>query len=157
MINNRKTIREWKIQLAMQINFISHEDFQETCTIYTKSHNVEIMEGDETDEIIEELFKSLLQNYRKNLEEPMRGSEFVPNSIDLLYYHLHKVGLKRSGSYIDSPEWLKIKKAIINPQNNDDNCFQYALIVTLNHQNIANNLQRIPKIKPFIDQYNWKK
>ena len=140
----------------MQINFISHEDFEETCTIYTKSHNVEIMEGDETDEIIEELFESLLQNYQKNLEEPMRGSEFVPNSIDLLYYHLHKVGLKRSGSYIDSPEWLKNKKATINPQNNDDNCFQYALTVALNHQNIANNLQRIPKIKPFIDQYNWK-
>ena len=64
--------------------------------------------------------------------------------------------MKRSGSYIDSPEWLKIKKATINPQNNDDNCFQYALTVALNHQNIANNLQRIPKIKPFIDQYNWK-
>ena len=78
------------------------------------------MEGNETDEIIKELFESLLQNYQKNLEEPMRGSEFVPNSIDLLYYHLHKVGLKRSGSYIDSPEWLKNKKATINPQNNDE-------------------------------------
>ena len=47
-------------------------------------------------------------------------------------------------------------KAIINPENNDDNCFQYALTVVLNHQNIENNPQRISKIKPFIDQYNWK-
>ena len=47
-------------------------------------------------------------------------------------------------------------KAIINPENNDDNCFQYALTVALNHQNIENNPQRISKIKPFIDQYNWK-
>ena len=86
----------------------------------------------------------------------MIGSKFVPDSIDLLYYHLQKVGLKRSGSYIDSPEWLKIKKATINPQNNDDNCFQYALTVALNHQHIANNPQRISKIKPFTDQYNWK-
>ena len=67
----------------------------------------------------------------------MRGSEFVPHSIDLLYYHLQKIGLKRGGSYIDSPEWLKNKKATINPENNDDNCFQYALIVALNHQNIG--------------------
>ena len=37
----------------------------------------------------------------------MRVSEFVPDSIDLLYYHLQKVGWKRSGSYIDSPEWWK--------------------------------------------------
>ena len=64
--------------------------------------------------------------------------------------------MKRGGSYIDSPEWLKNKKATINPKNNDDNCFQYALTVELNHQNIEKNLQRISKIKPFIDQYNWK-
>ena len=69
----------------------------------------------------------------------MRGSEFVTDSTDLLYYHLQKVGLKRNGSYIDSPEWLKNKKATINPQNNDDNCLQYALSVALNHQNFENN------------------
>ena len=85
----------------------------------------------------------------------MRGSEFVSHSIDLLYYHLQKIGLKRGGSYIDSPEWLKNKKATINPENNDDNCFQYALTVALNHQNIGKkNPQKILKIKPFIDQYN---
>ena len=86
----------------------------------------------------------------------MRGSEFVPDSINLLYYHNQKVGLKRGGSYIDSPEWLKNKKATINPQNKDDNCFQYALTVALNHQNIENNTQIISKVKPFIDQHNWK-
>ena len=57
----------------------------------------------------------------------MRGSEFVPDSIDSLRYHLQKMSLKRSGSYIDSPEWLKNKKATTNLQNNDDNCFKYAL------------------------------
>ena len=53
--------------------------------MYTNSRNIEIIEGDETNEIIEECFESLLQNYQKRLEEPMRGSEFVPDSIDLLY------------------------------------------------------------------------
>ena len=51
---------------------------------------------------------------------------------------------------------MKIKKATINSENNDDNCFHYALIVALNHQNIENNPQGISKTKPFIDQYNWK-
>ena len=46
------------------------------------------MMGNETDEIIEKLFESLLQNYQKDLEEPMRGSEFAFDSIALLYYHL---------------------------------------------------------------------
>ena len=116
MINDHKTRRKWKIQLTVQINFICHKDYEETRTIYTKSRNIEIMKGDETDEIITKPFESLFQNNQKNLEEPIRGSEFVPDSIDLLYYHLQKVGLKRSGSYIDSPECLKNKKATINPK-----------------------------------------
>ena len=75
----------------------------------------------------------------------MRGSEFVFDSIDLLYYHLQKIGLKRGRSYKDSPEWLKNEKATINPKNNDNNCFQYALTVALNHRNIGKNPQRISK------------
>ena len=64
----------------------------------------------------------------------MRGSNFVFNSVDLLYYHLQKTSLRRiRSSYIDSPEWLKTKKATINAKNNNYNCFQYALTVALNY------------------------
>ena len=75
------------------------------------------------------LFEPLLQNYQKDLEGSVRKSGFVRDSIGLLYYHLQKIGLQRGGSYIDSPEWFKNRKAIINPKNNDDHCFQYALTV----------------------------
>ena len=87
----------------------------------------------------------------------MRESEFVPDSIDLLYYHLQRKSLNRKGSsYTDSSEQLKNKKATINPKNNDKNCFQYALTVAYNCQNIKKYPQRISKIQPFINQYNWK-
>ena len=86
----------------------------------------------------------------------MRGSEFVYGSVDVLYYNLNKVTLSRGGSYIDSPKWLKNNKATINPKNKDDKCFQYPLTVALNYEQIENDPQRISKIKPFIDQYNWK-
>ena len=69
----------------------------------SKSSNAEIMMGSETDEIIIELFKSFLQRYQEGLEESMRGSEFIFDSVDALYYDLNKVSLSRSGSYIDSP------------------------------------------------------
>ena len=59
-IIEHKTQREWKIQLTMAINFISSKDSDETRTMHTKSNNVEIMMGSETDEIIEELFESFL-------------------------------------------------------------------------------------------------
>ena len=85
----------------------------------------------------------------------MKGSEFVLEIVGLLEYKLNKISLNRGGSYIDSPEWLKNKKATINPKNNDDNCFQYALTVALNYQSIKSHPERISKIKPFINQCNW--
>ena len=152
-----ETPSEWKIQLKMAINFISSKDSDETRTMYTKSNNVEIMMGSETDEVIEELFESLLQLYQKNLEELMRGSEFVYDSVDALYYNISKVSLRRGGSYINSLACLKNKKATINPKNNDDKSFQYALTAALNYEQIKDHPERISKVKPFIDKYNWKK
>ena len=152
----QKTSREWKIQLTMTFNFISSKDSDETPTMHTRSNNVEIMVGIETNEIIKDLFESFLQKYQEGLKESMRGSEFVYDSVDVLYYNLNKVSLSRGGSYIDSPKWLKNKKATINPKNEDDKCFQYALTVALNHEEIKNNPERISKIKPFIYQYDCK-
>ena len=63
IINDHKTQGEWKIQLIIAINFISSKDSNETRTMHTKSDNIEIVIGNEMDEIIEELFKSLLQRY----------------------------------------------------------------------------------------------
>ena len=52
IINYHKTQGEKKIQSIMVINFISSKDSNE---IRTKSNDIEIMMGNETDEIIEEL------------------------------------------------------------------------------------------------------
>ena len=63
----------------MQINSISSKDSKKTRTMHTKSHNIVIMMGNETDEIIEKSFESrynTLKNYQKDLEESMRGSKF---------------------------------------------------------------------------------
>ena len=49
------------------------------------------MMGSETDEIIEELSESLLQRYQKNLEEKIRGREFLFGSVNLLYYNINKI------------------------------------------------------------------
>ena len=58
------------------MNCISSKDSNEIRTIDRTNNNTEIMMGKETDEIIEELFKSLLQKYRERLEEKMGGNEF---------------------------------------------------------------------------------
>ena len=129
---------------SAEINFISSKpDSDETCIIHTKSNNKEIMNGSDTNEVIEELFESLLQRYQENLETKMRGSEFF-YCINALHYYLNKISLNRGGSYLDSPEWIKKKEVTINPQNKkDDKCFQYALSVALNREQIKDHPERI--------------
>ena len=87
----------------------------------------------------------------------MKGSDFVFDYVQLLYYKWHKTNLNRSGSYIDSPDWIKNKKATINPINKkNDKCFQYAVTIALNYKQIGKNPERITKIKIFINKYNWE-
>ena len=82
----------------------------------------------------------------------MRGSKFVFDNIDSLYYKLHKIILNRGGSYIDSPKWLENKKATKKPKNKKDGkCFQYPLTVALICEQIKRHLERISNIKPIID------
>ena len=86
----------------------------------------------------------------------MRGSEFVLDYVRSLYYKYYKINPNHGGSYIDSPDWIKNKKAVINPINKKySKCFQYAVTAVLNHAEIKKDLER--KIKPFINKYNWKK
>ena len=157
LINDYKSKGEWKIQLTAQINFISlRPGSNETRVMHTRSVNEEFTNGSDTDKIIKELFKSLLQRYQENLQEKMRGSDFVFDGVNFLYYDFNKISISRGVSYIDSPKWLKDKKSTINKKNNDHKCFQYAVTLALNLDKINDHPERISKIKAFIEEYNWK-
>ena len=110
VINYEAQFEEWKIRLTMRINFISSKDSEETRATHTKSDNIEIMIGSETDNITDELFESFLQRYQEGLEESMRGNEFVFTNFDLLHYHIQRISLNRGGSYVNFPKWLNNKK-----------------------------------------------
>ena len=69
----------------------------------------------------------------------MGDSKFVFDYVQLLYYKFHKINLNRSESCINFPDWIKNKKVTINPINKKDNkCFQYAVTVSLNYEEIKN-------------------
>ena len=157
LINRYKNEGEWKIELTAEINFISLKPgSDEARVMYTRSDNEEFMNGSDTDEVIKLLFESFLQKYEENLQEKMKGSDFEFDGVNFLYYDFNKTSIYRDGSYIDSPKWLKDKKSTINPGDNDHKCFQYAVTLVLNLNRINKHPQIISKIKPFIDQYNWK-
>ena len=157
LINYYKNKRQWKLQLIAEISFISFKsDSDETHTMHTRNDNQEFMNGSDTDEIIKGLFESFLRKYEENLQEERKGSDFEFDGVNFLYYDVNKISISRGGSYIDSPQWLKNKKSTINPKNNDYKCFQYAVTLALNLDRINGHPERISKIKPFIEKYNWK-
>ena len=133
LINAKKDKGEWKLQLTAQINFVSLKSgSDETRVMQTRSVCEEFMGGSKTEEIVEALYRSLLQNYQDNLQEKMRGSDFVFNGINYLYYYFNRISISKGGSYIESPKWLKDKKSTVNQKNSDNKCFQYATTLALN-------------------------
>ena len=136
--NNSKNRAEWKIQLTMQNSCISTRSFEETHTLYTKSEPVEIFMGSNTEDVNDRLFNTLLQKFQ-NVQETSneRASEFILDSVELLYYHFQRIDIRRAESYIMSPDWIASKKATINPKNEKDNeCFKWPMISGLNYNKI---------------------
>ena len=102
LINYYKNKGEWKLQLTAEVNFISLKPgSDEARVMHTKSDNEEIMNGSDTDDIIEELFKLFLQKYEENLQEKMKGSDFEFAGVNILYYDFNKISINRGRSYID--------------------------------------------------------
>ena len=58
---------------------------------------------------------------------------------------------------IDSPDWIKKKKATINPKNEDDELFYTQQLLNLNYENIECNPETVSNIKPLINKYNCEK
>ena len=116
--------------------------------MHAKSDNIEIMINEEVDKVIEKLFESLKNRYQNNLEL-IKGRDFVFDYNHLLHYKCYKINPNRGGSYIDSPNWIKTKKQQQIQSKKDNKYFQYAVTVTLNHEEIKKDPQRITKIKSF--------
>ena len=129
---------EWKIKVVMQNSCIFTKKFEETRTIYSASEPVESFMGSDTEDVIDTLFHTILQRFQQAQETSNdKGSEFIPESVELLYYHFQKIDIRRAESYIMSPNWIVSKKATINPKNEKDNeCFKWSIIAGLNYNKI---------------------
>ena len=119
----------WKIQLTIAI---SSKDAEEEHVMHSRNDDIKFTSYNDANEVVDEIFESLRSRYQENLETSMRGCNFIFDSAQLMYYKCHKVNFKLGGSYIDSPDWIKIKKATTNPKYEDDKCFQYTVTVALN-------------------------
>ena len=130
---------------------MSSKHTEEERVMHSTSDNIKFTSYNGANEVVNELFASLRSRYQENFETSMRGSDLIFDSHQLMYYKCHKVNFKRGGSHIDSPDWIKKKKATINLKNMDDKRFQYAATVILNYEEIKRNSERVSNIKSFIN------
>ena len=106
--------------------------------------------GSNTEDVIDRFFNMLLQRFQHAQETSHdRGSKFIPDIVELLYYHFQRIVIRRAESYIITPDWIASKKATINPKNEKDNkCFQWSIISGLNYNKIKEKeLKKILKFK----------
>ena len=81
IIINLQNSDTWKIQLTITINFISSKDVDEKRVMHSKSNNIEFMSYDNANEVVNEIFESLISRYQIGLGTSMRGGDFILESV----------------------------------------------------------------------------
>ena len=101
-----------------------------------------------------EIVDGMIANMKFQIEKPvLLNSRFVFDEVLYLDVNFHQLNLTRDSSYLPLPEWLARKKAIINPHNNDEECFKWAVIAA---ENIGmKDPQRVSNLRKFTDNYDW--
>ena len=85
-----------KIQLTVTVDFISSEYVDKECVIHSESNHTKfIILYDNVNEFLKEVLESLLSRYQIHLETSMRGSNFIFDTVRLMYYKCHNVNFRR--------------------------------------------------------------
>ena len=79
----------------------------------------------------------LIAHMKTQIENPaLANSRFRFDEVLFLDVNFHHLHLTRGSSYLPLPDWIVKKNAIINPQNDDEECFKWAVIAALNWSDI---------------------
>ena len=126
-------ISEQKMQFDIGINLIHITD-KKRITHFSISDNIKCFPSNNVDHILNKLLISLYEKYQEDIKLCHTSSSFIYESVEELNIHFNKVDLQRGASYIPTPNWIKNKKATINPENKKDiYCFMYAITIALYH------------------------
>ena len=97
-----------------------------------------------------EIVNEMIAHMKQQIENPaLSNSRFVFDEVLHMDVDFHQLNLTRGLSYLPPPEWLAHKKVIINPLNEDQECFKWAVIAASRWEDIDRNPQRISKFKKF--------
>ena len=96
----------------------------------------------------------MIDNMKFQIENPaLLNSRFVFDEFLYLDVNFHQLNLTRGSSYLPLPDWLVRKKAIVNPHNNDEECFKWS-VITVEKAGMKDP-QRVSNLRKFMDNYDW--
>ena len=125
-----KTRTSARIQTTAWIRFVrDDEEGQERVELAFNSLMMSVYRGSETDQIVD----GMIANMTFQIENPaLLNSRFVFDEFLYLDVNFHQLNLMRGSSYLPLPDWLARKKAIVNPHNDDEECFKWSVIAVEN-------------------------
>ena len=125
-----KTRTSARIQTTAWIRFIrDDEEGQERVELAFNSLMTSVYRGSETDQIVD----GMIANMKFQIENPaLLNSRFVFDEFLYLDVNFHQLNLTRGSSYLPLPNWLARKKAIVNPHNDDEECFKWSVSTAKN-------------------------
>ena len=83
-----------KIQLTIAINYISSNNPEVERVMHLSSGSINFTPCSDANDVIDKFFKSLRSRYQENLETSMKGSDFIFDSVQLMYHKCHEVNFK---------------------------------------------------------------
>ena len=105
------------------------EDGQESVELAFNSLMKNVYRGSDLFKIVNEM----IANMKFQIENPaLLNSRFVFDDFLHLDANFYELNLTRESSYLSLPDWLAKKKVIINPHNDDEECFKWAVITAEN-------------------------
>ena len=146
-----KTRTSARIQMTAWIRFIrDDEEGQERVELAFNSLMTSVYRGSEPDQIVD----GMIANMKFQIENPvLLNSRFGFNEFLYLDVNFHQLNLMRGSSYLPLPDWLARKKAIVNPHNDDEECFKWSVIAA---ENVGmKDPQHVSNLRKFTDNYDW--
>ena len=146
-----KTRTSAKIQTTAWIRFVrDDEEGQERVELAFNSLMTSVYRGSKTDQIVD----GMIANMKFQIENPaLLNSRFVFDEFLYLDVNCYQLNLTRGSSYLPLPYWLVRKKAIVNPYNNDEECFKWSVIAAERVE--MKDPQRVSYLRKFMDNYDW--
>lgn len=160
--SNLNKFRDIKIQLSLRVTYFQEEFNAKTgeitkdyITFYTATPTTEIHNLDD----IDNFYINSIFIFLNNIESNLARSNLKLYDIDELYIKIIKIKPLVGGTFIKLPKWIENKKAVINPKNDDEKCFKYAILIHIHRENEYIVKQKTPnEVKQYLkleDNLNW--